>query len=66
MSAKIFQIIDEHSMLVGVEDPRNDKGTYSTLVMVKCSTKGLVDDKFYPGSAGYCEGVDRHENPDRG
>jgi hypothetical protein len=47
ISAKIFQVIDDKSMLVGIEDPKTGKGTYSTLVMVKCDTKGKVDGKFY-------------------
>jgi endonuclease YncB( thermonuclease family) len=47
MDAKVMQVVDGDNMLVGVEDPRNGDGSYSTWVWVKCPTKGITDGKFY-------------------
>jgi hypothetical protein len=49
IDAKVRQVIDGNRMLVGLEDSRTGDGDYSTLVMVKCPTKGITDGKFWRG-----------------
>jgi hypothetical protein len=47
IDGKVIQVIDENSMLVGLEDKRiANKVRYKNLVLVKCPTKGIVDDKL--------------------
>jgi hypothetical protein len=48
INAKVIQIIDDMSMLVGVEHSSKAGGLYSTWVMLKgCPTAGLVDGKTW-------------------
>ena len=49
IDAKVMQVIDENQMLVGIEDSRTGKGRYGIWVMLKCSTKGVTDGKFWRG-----------------
>jgi hypothetical protein len=46
IDAKVMQVVNDKSMLVGIEDARIGKGRYRTWIMVKCSTKGITDGKF--------------------
>lgn len=50
IDAKVMQVVDEKSMLVGIEDSRNGNGKYTTWVMVKAPTTGIVDGEFWRGS----------------
>ena len=49
IDAKVMQVIDESSMIVGIEDARNGNGKYTTWVMVKAPTAGITDGKFWRG-----------------
>jgi len=50
IDAKVMQVVDEKSMLVGIEDSRNGNGKYTTWVMVKAPTTGIVDGEFWRGA----------------
>jgi hypothetical protein len=50
IDAKVMQVIDDKQMLVGVEDARTGNGRYGTWIMVKCSTAGIADGKFWRGA----------------
>src|SRR5688572_24617785 len=41
IDAKVMQVIDAKSMLVGLEDARTGTGEYDTWVMLKCNTAGI-------------------------
>lgn len=49
IDAKVQQVIDANSMLVGIEDARTNSGRYTTWIMVKCPTAGITDGKFWRG-----------------
>ena len=49
IDAKVIQVIDKESMLVGLEDSRTNKGNYSKWVLVKASTAGIVDGAMWRG-----------------
>jgi hypothetical protein len=55
IDAKVMQVIDAKSMLVGLDDSRNGDGRYGTLVMVKCNTSGVVDGAFFRMTSGWEE-----------
>jgi hypothetical protein len=45
IKARVREVIDEKSVVLGVEDRRNGPGRYDTLVWVNCQTKGLTNGK---------------------
>ena len=47
IDAKVKQVIDENTMLVGIEDAQHGGDRYNNWVMVKCPTTGIVDGKFW-------------------
>ena len=49
IDAKVMQVIDKNSMLVGIEDDRNGDGKYRVWVLVKAPTTGIVDGEGWRG-----------------
>jgi len=49
IDAKVKQVIDGNQMLVGIEDARTGDSRYDTWIMLKCSTVGITDGKFWRG-----------------
>jgi hypothetical protein len=46
IKARVREVIDEKSVVLGVEDRRSGPGRYDTLVWVNCQTKGLTNGKL--------------------
>ena len=49
IDAKVMQVVDDKSMLVGLEDAHTNNGRYSTWVMLKVPTTGITDGAFWRG-----------------
>ncbi|MFO0824479.1 MAG: hypothetical protein U0792_15405 [Gemmataceae bacterium] len=55
LDAKVMRIIDNNSMLVGLENGRTNAGRYSTWVILKAPTTGIVDGKCWSGEGQWKE-----------
>jgi hypothetical protein len=55
LDAKVMRIIDKNSMLVGLENSRTNAGRYSTWVLLKAPTAGIVDGKVWSGEGQWKE-----------